>query len=77
MRTIQMTIDDRLLDDVDQAVRKMGTSRSEFIREALSSALRRQRLAEMERLHAEGYARTPAREDEFDGWIEEQAWPDA
>ncbi len=77
MKTIQMTIDDRLLDEVDHAVRDDGTSRSAFIRAALVAALRARRVDELERRHAEGYARHPVHPGEFDVWIEEQAWADA
>ena len=59
LKTIQMTIDDRLLGEVDEAARELETSRSAFMREAVRLALRQHRIAELERLHAEGYARQP------------------
>lgn len=39
MRTIQMTLDDDLVDSVDQVVREQHTSRSAFTRDALRDAL--------------------------------------
>ena len=36
MRTVQMTLDDRLVDEVDCAAKKLGTTRSGFARDALS-----------------------------------------
>ena len=74
MKTIQITIDEQLLDDVDKAVAELGVSRSAFIRDAVQFALRRLSLRELEERHAAGYARHPAAVDEFDDWEEEQVW---
>ena len=77
MKTIQMTIDEPLLDEVDQMVQILETTRSAFVREALQLALRRHRILKMERQQAEGYAKHPIKPGEFDVWITEQAWGDA
>ncbi len=74
MKTIQMTIDEPLLAEVDQMIQALNTTRSAFIRQALELALRRNRIAEMERKHAEGYAHYPVEPGEFDVWEDEQAW---
>lgn len=74
MKTIQMTIDEPLLAEVDQLIQTLKTTRSAFIREALELALQRHVIAEMERKHAEGYARHPVEPGEFDVWEDEQAW---
>ncbi len=74
MKTIQMTIDEPLLSEVDQAVQSLETSRSAFIRQALELALRHYRIAELERQHAKGYAQHPVTSGEFDVWQDEQAW---
>jgi metal-responsive CopG/Arc/MetJ family transcriptional regulator len=72
-----MTIDEQLLSEVDQAVQEMDSSRSAFVRDALRLALRQFRVAKLERLHAEGYAREPVTPGEFDVWISEQAWSES
>lgn len=77
LRTIQMTIDETLLEEVDSTSVQLGTNRSAFIREALRQALERFRTAELERQHAAGYARHPVEPGEFDVWQAEQAWGDA
>jgi metal-responsive CopG/Arc/MetJ family transcriptional regulator len=77
VKTVQMTIDEQLLSEVDEAVQEMDTSRSAFVRDALRLALRQFRVAELERLHAEGYAREPVAPGEFDVWISEQAWSES
>jgi metal-responsive CopG/Arc/MetJ family transcriptional regulator len=74
MKTIQMTIDDRLLKLVDKMSRARKTTRSAFIRDALEAEIRRTRTREEEARHAEGYARKPVVPGEFDAWFNEQDW---
>ena len=74
MKTIQMTIDEPLLAEVDQAIKSLDTTRSAFIREALQLALRRYKILELERKQAKGYAKYPVEPGEFDIWLDEQAW---
>ena len=77
LKTIQMTIDESLLAEVDQVTQSLETTRSAFIRQALQLAVRRYKLSQMERQHAEGYARYPVEPGEFDVWLSEQAWDEA
>lgn len=74
MKTIQMTIDEPLLTEVDRVSDEMSTSRSAFIREALEVALRRHAIQKLEEQHANGYARYPVEPGEFDIWFDEQSW---
>ena len=74
MKTIQMTIDDRLLKLVDKMSRARNTTRSAFIRDALEAEIRRTRIRDAEARHAEGYARSPVAPGEFDAWVNEQDW---
>jgi metal-responsive CopG/Arc/MetJ family transcriptional regulator len=74
MKTVQMTVDEPLLGEVDRAVEALHWTRSAFIRHALQLALRQYEIEEMERRHAEGYARRPVEPGEFDVWQAEQAW---
>jgi metal-responsive CopG/Arc/MetJ family transcriptional regulator len=74
MKTIQMTIDDRLLKLVDKMSRAQKTSRSAFIRVALEAEIRRQRVSKEEARHLDGYARKPVEPGEFDIWNSEQDW---
>jgi metal-responsive CopG/Arc/MetJ family transcriptional regulator len=76
MKTIWLTIDQGLLEDVDAAVEKLGTSRSAFMRAALKLALQRYAIELQESQHAAGYAALPAQPGEFDGWEAEQVWGD-
>ena len=76
MRTVQMTLDEELVKAVDQAVKRLGTTRSAFTRDALREALKKVRSAELERRHREGYARKPVKLGEFGVWESEQVWGD-
>jgi metal-responsive CopG/Arc/MetJ family transcriptional regulator len=77
MKTIQMTIDELLLVEVDRVSQALKTNRSEFIREALKLALQRQKIIELERRHAEGYARYPVQPQEFMIAESDLAWGDS
>lgn len=74
MRTVQMTLDEELVDAVDRVARKLGTTRSGFTREALRAALARSTEREKERKHREGYMRKPPTRGEFEIWEGEQVW---
>jgi metal-responsive CopG/Arc/MetJ family transcriptional regulator len=76
MRTVQMTLDDALVQEMDQVVKQLGTTRSAFAREALRAALARVERQEMERRHREGYMRKPVQTGEFSDWEDEQVWVD-
>ncbi|OGO41691.1 MAG: CopG family transcriptional regulator, partial [Chloroflexi bacterium RBG_16_57_9] len=68
-----LTLDEATLEQVDKATQKLGKTRSAFIRDALNQALQQLHLQELERQHAEGYARYPIQPGEFDVWEDEQA----
>lgn len=71
-----MTLDHGLVDAVDGAARRLGTTRSAFTRKALTEALDRLRVEALEKRHRRGYERHPVQPDEFDAWEPEQVWPD-
>ncbi len=74
MKTIQMTIDARLLKAIDRLTRLRKTTRSALIRTALEAELRREHINELEARHADGYAKQPVMPGEFDAWVHEQEW---
>ena len=71
-----MTIDPKLVAEVDRVARRLGVTRSAFARRAFRAEIDRIRVAELERRHREGYRRKPVRRGEFDAWTSEQVWPD-
>jgi len=74
MKTVQITIEEDLAEDVDRAVAKLGTTRSGFTRNALRDALAKIEREELERRHRRGYEAHPVKAGEFDAWEDEQAW---
>jgi len=76
MRTIQMTLDDDLVDDVDRVVKTLNTTRSAFTRKALKEAIKRVNIAMLEKKHKKGYEQFPAGNAEFSVWESEQEWGD-
>jgi len=76
MRTIQMTLDDDLVEAVDRISKELRTNRSAFTRKALREALARHRIEQMEKKHRQGYNRHPVGPEEFSVWETEQAWGD-
>ncbi|EMS81455.1 MULTISPECIES: ribbon-helix-helix domain-containing protein [Desulfotignum] len=76
MRTIQMTLDDDLVQVVDRISKQLGTTRSAFTRKALREALSRYNVEQLEQKHRQGYAKQPVAADEFSVWEEEHAWGD-
>ena len=74
MKTIQMTIDERLLKLVDKMSQARKTTRSAFIRDALEAKIERERIREKELRHAGGYAQKPVAPREFEVWLSEQDW---
>jgi metal-responsive CopG/Arc/MetJ family transcriptional regulator len=74
MKTIQMTIDERLLRLVDKMCRARKTTRSAFIRDALEAKIRQEGIRKEEVRHAQGYTQKPIAPGEFDVWLSEQDW---
>ena len=72
MRTIQMTLDDELIESVDKLVKELNTSRSAFIRDALREAVKRFYTSIQEEKHRQGYLFHPVNKDEFSVWEKEQ-----
>lgn len=75
MKTVQMTIEPKLVAEVDRVARRLGVTRSAFTRRALRAEIQQIRIEEAVRRHKEGYRRKPPRSGEFDAWDREQVWP--
>jgi len=76
MRTIQMTLDDDLVESVDKVVKDLNTTRSAFTRNALRNAINQLNIAFLEEKHRKEYQQHPVRRDEFSVWEGEQDWGD-
>lgn len=76
MKTIQMTLDDDLVDAVDRIVKLLKTTRSAFTRDALRKAIKEMNVKKLEDKHRLGYLKKPVGCDEFSDWETEQKWGD-
>lgn len=76
MRTIQMTLDDDLVEAVDKLVKKLKTTRSAFTRKALREAIKQVNIKTLENRHKKGYEIYPVSKTEFSVWESEQEWGD-
>lgn len=76
MRTVQMTLDDELVQRVDIIARELHLTRSAFTREALRKAIEGYSIRRLEERHRQGYEKHPVKKDEFEAWEDEQAWGD-
>ena len=74
MKTIQIIIDEPLLDEVDRLTAELHTNRSAFFRDAAQRALQRHHIAVLEEQHRRGYAERPQTRDEVAEWLPEQSW---
>jgi len=66
MRTIQITIDNELLTQLDQELPHHGWNRSALIRQAIQQYLAALRRREREEQHRLGYAQKSVKPGEFD-----------
>ena len=76
LKTIQMTLDESLLEQVDELVDELDITRSAFIRELLERELKARHWRELERLDEEGYRQFPPDDSEVEVWLDVQAWGD-
>lgn len=76
MRTVQMTLDEHLVQAVDKVAKDLHTTRSAFTRQALQQALARVKTQMLEEKHRQGYLRKPVAGAEFAVWEKEQKWGD-
>jgi antitoxin component of RelBE/YafQ-DinJ toxin-antitoxin module len=74
METIQLSIDESLLAEVQQATNALQMTPSDFIRVALERALQQREIIAKERQDAQGYLNHPQRPEEIEEWQDEQEW---
>lgn len=76
MATIQMVIDDDLLQAADLAAQRARINRSALLREALRVYLLRQKVALQELQDRLGYERHPDTEGDLADWEQVAEWPE-
>ena len=68
METIQLTIDESLLAEVQQATTALQMTPSDFMKVALERALQQREIIAKERQDEQGYAKYPHSPEELEGW---------
>lgn len=76
MRTVRMKLDEDLVEAMDRAAKRLGTTREAFVREALRKAVEDIETASLEQKHRRGYELHPVGRDEFSVWEGEHDWGD-
>ena len=74
METIQLTLDESLIAEVQQATAALQMTESDFIKVALERAVQQREIIAKERRHAEAYSNQPQRPEEIGEWQDEQYW---
>jgi metal-responsive CopG/Arc/MetJ family transcriptional regulator len=75
MERIQIILDKKLLQAIDQAARQTKRNRSAFVREAAREHLRRLEVRTKEERDRLGYLSRPQTSDRSLLWENEAAWP--
>jgi antitoxin component of RelBE/YafQ-DinJ toxin-antitoxin module len=68
METIQVSIDESLLAEVQQATSALEMTPSDFIKVALERALQQREIIAKERQDAQGYSDHPKQPEEIEEW---------
>ena len=76
MRTVQITIDEALLEEVDRDAEAQKHGRSALVRRALAAYLREKRSRAIAEAYRRGYGAAPPKDDEFATDSQALAWPD-
>ena len=76
MINVQISLDEKLLQAVDQAARPLRLKRSHVVRLALQDWLRRQALEQFEREWIEALGARPDDASRAEAWSDAQAWSD-
>lgn len=75
MQTIQIVLDEELLNAADTAAKRRKVNRSALIRDALRLHLKHLRQLELEEQDRRGYLAKPQTEEEFKVWESAAVWP--
>jgi metal-responsive CopG/Arc/MetJ family transcriptional regulator len=74
--TIQVVLDDHLLEMADKLARQRNVNRSALIREALRAHLKRLHYQALEKQERDAYRRRPDDLEEVSRWERVADWPD-
>lgn len=72
METIQLSIEESLMAEVQQATNALQMTPSDFIKVALERAVQQREIIAKERRDAQGYEEHPQQPEEIEEWLDEQ-----
>jgi metal-responsive CopG/Arc/MetJ family transcriptional regulator len=75
MKTIQITMDEELLRELDEDEETQREGRSAVLRRAAAEYLERRRRIDIAKRYRQAYADEPGLGAEFEGWEDEGQWP--
>ena len=75
MKTIQITIDEKLLTKLDSDEETQRDGRSAVLRRALTEYLQNRRRSTIAKSYRRAYKGKEGLSKEFDGWEDEGVWP--
>lgn len=76
MQTIQVVLDDQLLNAADVAAKREKVNRSALIRQALADHLKRLQISDLEERDRRGYQANPQRQEDSLAWEAAAVWPE-
>lgn len=74
MKRIHLRIEDNFLEEIDEVVKMLDTTRSAFLRGAAKMRLRKLKFEEMDHQYAESFKRLPLQSEEMESWSDVQDW---
>lgn len=74
MTTIQMTLEEELLREMDRIVKKLRTTRSALIRDSIRQYLKMIHTQQLEARHRAGYSKKPVAKGEFSVSESDRRW---
>jgi len=75
MKTIQITMDEKLLARLDADTETKRDGRSAVLRRAVAEYLKRRRRAEIAEAYKRAYGKTAGLGEEFESWEHQGQWP--
>ena len=75
MKAIQITMDPKLLEQIDKDDETRMKGRSAFLRSAVKCYLQQKKLTAISEQYSKGYALGVEKDPDLASWEDEQVWP--
>lgn len=74
MKNVQITVDEKLLAQIDRAGKPLGLKRSQIVRQALHEWLRKRAVEQFERDWVDSLQKRPDERKSAERWLAVQSW---